>query len=673
MKNTTLLLLIGFGLSTGLRAQDGKETSEQKFERAEKAFSTVYHEGNAQQMTYAKEGYSVALPLLLDLNRQDPTNMNVAFKIGVCYLSSRRERLQSIPYFTKAITVTTDNYKGSSFKEKKAPFLAYQFLGDAYHLNYQFDKAIETYETYRKLLVAKEMDNKEVIKDIDRRIAMCKTGKALVAAPKKVKIQNLGKTVNSTFADYSPVLSADQQTMLFTSRRPGSTGGKLDDEGNYMEDIYMSMKTNTGWTQAVGIGSPINTDANEATVGISPDGQTILIYKDDNGDGNIYTTMLDGDTWTTPVKLNENINSKYWEPSACMSADGNTLYFVSNRPGGFGGRDLYTSKRSPEGDWSKAVNMGPTINTPFDEDAPFIHPDGVTLSFSSNGHNTMGGFDVFTSLLSDDGTWSEPLNVGYPINTTDDDIFYVLTPDNRKAYFTSFREGGVGEKDIYSVNFLDRKETALTLMKGIVNDESGKPAKDVMITVTDNETGEVVGVYHTNKKTGKFLFILTPGKNYNITYQAAKHLFYSENMDIPKQSNYYEINRAVNLNPIVVGSKIVLNNIFFDFDKATLRKASNVELKNLVLMLKSNPNLKVEISGHTDSKGDAAYNQKLSDERAQAVVASLEKAGIPADRMKAKGYGKTMPVAANQKANGTDNPDGRQQNRRVELKVTEMK
>jgi len=315
--------------------------------------------------------------------------------------------------------------------------------------------------------------------------------------------------------------------------------------------------------------------------------------------------------------------------------------------------------------------MGININTPFDEDAPFIHPDGVTFMFSSNGHKTMGGFDIFT-CLSDNGTWSESVNVGYPINTTDDDIFYMVSPDSRQAYFSSFREGGTGEKDNYMITFLDRKQTPLTLVKGVVNDESGKPAKKVVITVTDNETGDIVGVYHTNKKTGTFLFILVPGKNYNVTYEAQDHLFYSENLDIPAKSNYYEIKKSVKLNPIAVGSKITLNNIFFDFDKATLRPISNVELKNLTRLLKSNPNLKVEISGHTDNKGDNAYNQKLSVERAQAVVNSLTISGIDAERMQAAGYGELHPEALNTTAKGKDNPEGRQLNRRVELKITKI-
>ncbi|MCW3072454.1 MAG: hypothetical protein JWO44_2344 [Bacteroidetes bacterium] len=655
-----------------ITAQNGAESFEKSFNRAEEAFSKIYQEGMDESLMHSKEGYLIPLPVFLELYKQNPENMNLAFKIGVCYLSSKSERSKSIPYFNKAITAVSADYKGSSYKETKAPLIACKLLGDACHLNYEFDKAIAAYESYKAVMSQNNRSDKKSIGETERKIEMCRSGKILMATPVRMKIQNLGNTVNSGYADYSPVLSADQSTIFFTSRRPETTGSQKDDEGNNMEDIYTADKTKSGWSKATNIGSPVNTEWHEATVGISPDGQTILVYKDDMGDGNIYSTSLDGDVWSKPVKLNENITTKYWEPSAFISADGNTLYFTSDRPDGFGGSDLYISRLTSEGDWGKAVNMGPNINTPYDEDAPCIHPDGVTLSFSSNGHNTMGGFDIFTSLLSEEGTWSEPINAGYPVNTTYDDIFYVVSPDNRTAYFSSFRTDGFGEKDNYMATFPDRKETPLTLMKGVVNDESGKPAGKVIITVTDNETGNVVGVYHTNKKTGKFLFILTPGKNYNITYQADNHLFYSENMEIPKKSNYYEIDKSVSLTPIVVGSKIILNNIFFDFDKASLRTLSNVELRNLVMLLKSNPNLKVEISGHTDSKGDAAYNQKLSEERAQAVVNSLIASGIDAGRMTAKGYGKSIPASNNKKANGKDNPEGRQLNRRVELKVTQI-
>jgi outer membrane protein OmpA-like peptidoglycan-associated protein/tetratricopeptide (TPR) repeat protein len=672
MKNFNLFFFFCSLNVFNLISQNTTKNFETNFNKAEKTFDIVYQNGKAQTLSYSRGDYAEALPVFLDLYLQDSTNMNLAFKLGVCYLNSRTERVQSIYYFKKAVTAVTDDYRETSHKERNTPIISYEFLGDAYHWNYQFDKAMEMYEKFIALISKSVNKNDSVIIETNRKIQMCKTGKLLVANPVKIKIENMGDAINSPYPDYSPVLSADQNTIFFTSRRPGSTGGLKDDEGNFMEDIYTSNKTDSGWSNVKNIGSPINTDGHEATVGLSPDGQTILIYKDDAGDGNIYTTTLNGDVWSTPVKLNDNINSIYWEPCAAISADGTVLYFSSNRPGGFGGRDLYTSKRTPKGEWAKAQNMGAVINTPYDEDAPFIHPDGITLSFSSNGHKTMGGFDIFTSTLVKNATWSAPQNVGHPINTTDDDIYYVISPNGLKAYFSSFRKNGIGEKDNYVATFLERKETPLTLLKGEVITESGKGVKDVEIIVTDNETEQVVGIYTTNSKSGQYIFILTPGKNYNITYQAEGYLFYSENMEIPMETNYYEIRRAIILDPIIVGSRIILKNIFFDFDKATLRPISNVEIKNLVTIMNKYPNMKVEISGHTDNKGNDAYNLKLSDERAKAVVAKLITSGINSNRMKAKGYGETMPIAKNEKPDGSDNPEGRQLNRRVEFKITEI-
>src|ERR1019366_3454891 len=511
--------------------------------------------------------------------------------------------------------------------------------------------------------------DQEMKEEVIRQIEMCKVGKELTASPVKIKIENMGKNINSSYADYSPVLSADEATMIFTTRRSESTGGKLDDSGLFFEDIYISHKIDSIWSPAVSIGPPINTDGNEATVGISVDGQIILIYKDDNGDGNIYATSLNGDQWTTPKKLNDNINTKAWEPSAFISADGNTLYFTSNRDGGFGGRDIYKSNKLPDGEWAKATNLGSIINTPYDEDASFIHPDGVTLYFSSNGHNTMGGFDIFSTSLSANNEWTNPVNIGYPINTTEDDIFYVVSPDNKRAYYSSLKEGGIGEKDNYMITFSEYKEPPLTLLKGVITDICGRVPPVIDITVTDNETEKVVGIYHSNSKTGQYLFILPPGKNYNITYESEGYLFHSENLDVSINTNYYVIHKAIQLQPLVVGSKIVLNNIFFEFDKATLRSISKVELAKLFKLLNKNKELVVEISAHTDSKGSDEYNIKLSQRRAQSVVDYLIDKGISKSQMVATGYGKSQPVAANNNPDGSDNPVNRQLNRRAELKI----
>jgi outer membrane protein OmpA-like peptidoglycan-associated protein len=286
-------------------------------------------------------------------------------------------------------------------------------------------------------------------------------------------------------------------------------------------------------------------------------------------------------------------------------------------------RDLYMSEKDQKmGNGEKLLIwvLQSTLN--YDEDAPFIHPDGVTLFYSSNGHNTMGGFDIFYStLIGRNRKMACSSECWIPnVNSPDDDIFYVVSSDKTKAYYSSFKEGGFGEKDNYVITFLDQKQAPLTLLKGLVKDAYGAVPKDIVITVTDNETGKVAGVYRPNSKTGQYLFILTPGKNYNISYEADGFMFYSENREISKKTNYYEIYKPIQLPPITVGSKIVLNNIFFDFDKATLRKTSNVELQHILRFLNKYPNVTVEISGYTDSKGTHEYNLKLSNERASAVV-----------------------------------------------------
>ncbi len=651
LKSLVVIFLIS---SSGLIAQNHTEAFEQKLDKANGYINN--------------EQFDEALPLYLELNRMDSLNSDINFAIGVCYFNSRTEKSKAIKYLEKAIECTSVNTEfACTEKQDKAHLNVFKFLGDAYHIEYRFDMAIASYERY-KMLVTKKRDQ-AMINEVNLKIEMCNVGKELLTSPVKVKIENMGTTINSPFADYCPVLSADETTMIFTTRRPETTGGKVDEWGSYFEDIYISHKVDAVWSKAVSIGGPINTDGNEASVGISVDGQTILVYKDDNGDGNLYSTSLDGDQWSTPIKLNANINTEGWEPSAFISADGNTLYFTSNREGGYGGRDLYQSKKLPTGEWAKATNLGPNINTPYEEDAPFIHPDGVTLYFSSNGHRTMGGFDIFSTRLNDKNEWTIPQNVGYPINSTDDDIYYVVSPDNKRAYYSSFKQGGIGEKDNYMVTFAEYKDPGLTLLKGVITDAYKKVPKVVDIYVSDNETGELVGIYHSNSKTGEYLFILPPGRNYNIAYEADGYLFHSDNMDLALNTNYYVIHKAIKLQPLVVGSKIVLNNIFFDFDKATLRTTSNLELAKLNKLLNKYPNMVVEISGHTDSKGSPKYNIKLSEKRASAVVKYLIAKGISKNQMTSKGYGESQPFAVNINTDGSDNPVNRQLNRRVELKI----
>jgi outer membrane protein OmpA-like peptidoglycan-associated protein/tetratricopeptide (TPR) repeat protein len=644
-------LLLSFLLLTGLapfssKAQDFKK----KYEDA-----SILFNNNA---------YDQALPIFLVLDSIQPDNNNTQFQTGVCYLNAPIHQEKAIPYLQKACTDVSDKYNPSSYKEKHAPSDALLYLARAYHITYQFDTAI-TY--YNKFLSMIDTTDKQTIKDTKREIQMCLTGKDLVANPVKLVVTNLGDSINSAYPDYSPVVTADESEIIFTSRR----AGQKDGTGQYFENIYMAYNKNGQWGQAFNIGPPINNAGqHEATVGISPDGQTIFIYKDDNGDGNIYTTHLNGTMWSTPEKLNDNIDSKYWEPSASISADGQSLYFTSNRPGGFGGRDIYVSHLLPNGQWSKAQNLGPKINTEYEEDAPFIHPDGKTLYFSSTGHNTMGGFDIFSSTLDSNGHWSDPVNIGYPVNTPGDDIFFFPTADGKGAYYSSFKDGGQGEKDIYRITFPAKKAEALTVYRGVIKSavDSSVP-QNIEIVVTDVTTGEQVGVYHPNTATGRYLFILPSGKNYNITYNADGYLFTSENLDVRDSTAYQIIDHAIDLNPFKIGEKIVLRNIFFPSGKAQLAPESQAELNHLYDLMTKFKGLKVEISGHTDAQGSDAINMPLSLHRAESVIKYLEEKGIDSARFQAAGYGPTQPMARNKNADGSWNREGMRMNRRIEFKI----
>ncbi|MFN4235462.1 MAG: OmpA family protein [Bacteroidia bacterium] len=637
------------------------QTNAQSIERQDAA--KAFNKGNNLMLN---QNYQQAIKYFLLADSLDPNNSNINFKLGYCYLNSLNGKKRAEEYLIKAVKNISAKYKDNNYKERGAPSIAWFYLGQAYHLNNKFDQAIEAFNKFREFVNPNDLN---IASEINRQIEYCINGKMLSEAPVAIEVKNLGKTINSPYPEYAPVISADESVLIFTSRRNNSTGGKIAEDGSYYEDIYISYNKNGEWTEPQSIGSTINTEGHEATIGLSVDGQQLFIYKDDNGDGNIYYSKLEGDTWQTPIKLSDNINSKSWESHATISSDGNTLYFTSDRKGGFGGRDIYFSRKLPNGEWGLPINMGPKINTPYDEDGPFIHPDNRTLFFSSKGHNSMGGFDVFISMKDENGNWSQAMNMGYPLNSSDDDVFYVLSADGKRAYYSSFKEDGYGEKDLYMANFIEFKEKPLALIKGTVKDAYGNVPKDVVIIVSDNETGEVVGTYIPNSRTGNYLFILPPGANYNISYEAEGYLFKSENIDIPEDANYFQVNKAIELEAIQVGSKIVLNNIFFDFDKATLRDISKVELEKLTKLMELNTQMKVEISGHTDAKGNEDYNLKLSQDRAQAVVDYLINRGIDKNRMIAKGYGKLKPIAPNYNADGSENPEGMQLNRRVELKI----
>ncbi|MDQ3108377.1 MAG: OmpA family protein [Bacteroidota bacterium] len=624
----------------------------------------------AQGDTYfAQDDFDKALKPYLEAFGLDPSNANLCFKIGVCCLNIPTQRQNAEKYLFIASNDVSEKYRETSVKERHAPISALYYYGQALHLGAKFDDAIASFEKYKTYI---DPADSKTLDDLHLRITWCQNGKVLMANPVNIKVENVGAGVNSEFPEYSAVISADERTLSFTTRRPTNTGGQIDArDGMYFEDIYISTKNENGeWGKAMPMGNNINTSGHEATIGLSADGQNLFIYKDDAGDGNIYIAQLQGNNWMTPQKLTENINSKAHEPSATITPDGNTLYFTSDMPGGFGGADIYRSVRLPNGDWSKPTNLGPTINTKYEEDAPAILADGLTLYFASNGERSMGGFDIFSTILSPDSGWSATVNVGYPVNSTGDDLFFVPTPDDRHAYYSSANStNGFGDKDIIFLTFPEKEEAKLTVLEGEITSIYGGIPENTIITVTDVQSGEMMGTYVPNSVTGRYVIVLPPGKNYSITYEANDYLYQSDNINISDTMAYQVIDRPVELEPLRVGQKLVVRNIFFPSGQSMLQPESKAELDKLVDLMTKKPLLIVEISGHTDASGSDELNQKLSEKRAIAVADYLVEHGIDRSRLRTKGFGESKPIAMNYNKDGSPNKQGMSLNRRFEFTI----
>ncbi|HVD97746.1 MAG TPA: OmpA family protein [Cytophagaceae bacterium] len=617
------------------------------------------------------EEFSSALPLYLQLDSLVSDNALYQYRIGICYYNSHYKN-KALAYFEKA--------KSNGIEDPEIDI----YLARANHYGHRFDEAINYYIKFknRKIdttAIEERADDTEDLKDIhyaekhiDRYIQMCKTGKELMEDSLYLVIENIGPTINTIYPDYVPVVSADESVLIFTSRRNSTTGGKRDvTDNHFYEDVYITHKDSitNQWKVPENMGSHINSNLHDACIGLSPDGQKLFIYRSNsakNSSGDIYVSQLEGSKWSVPVLMDKKINSPGWEPSATISADEKNIYFTSDRAGGYGGTDIYMIKLIGDTVWSEPINMGPAINTEFNEDAPYIHPDNVTLFFSSKGHRNIGGYDIFTSVFDmATGTWSKPENAGYPINTGDDDIYFIWSADGTKGYFSSWRNNTFGEKDIYVIHRPEGK-TNLLVMKGKVFDSDTKKSLSASITIINKETGTIVGKFNSNSTNGKYVLTLPHGGNYSVNIETDGYLTHQEDVKVPKKNPFFEVRKDFYLDPLKVGAILVFNNIFFDFDKATLRKESDTELQKIVAFLTQYQDLKVEISGYTDNKGNDKYNQKLSERRAETVVKYLIKNGINKELLVSKGYGKSKPIAPNE----TD--EGRQLNRRTELKILDM-
>ena len=423
MKKVALVLFI---LSMGLtsRSQDNIRLQEAFYEA---------------EYFLMRGDYSDALPYYEGIYAAMPDNASIAFRIGLCYLNIDGSKNLAIEYLEKASQDITAKYREGSLRQKEAPYEAIFFLGDAYRINYMFEKAKEAYERYRSTLLPTDIEN---MMFVDQQIVSCNNAPALMAIPVKFTVEHLGNMINDSNNNFLPVVSSDSKAIAYMSSM------------KFYDAIMFSRLVKNEWTPPVNITPELESDGDHYVSCIADGNSVLILSKDDNVNSDIWMSKYNGTRWEPARKLKKEINTKYWEAHGFITEDGSTLIFASDRPGGFGGLDLYTSRLGNDGEWGKPVNMGPEINTPFNEDRPFLIKDGKILYFASQGHYNMGGYDIFRSEIQYNGLWSKPENLGYPLNNPDDNTFFCPTEDGKGGYISlSGRDDGAGKADIYKIKF----------------------------------------------------------------------------------------------------------------------------------------------------------------------------------------------------------------------------
>lgn len=641
-------------------------------------FMVFGHKATAQQGSFAdkfSEGIkldeenelSMSFQIWTSLAREQPENGNVNYRAGLAHLRIGRQKKAALPYLQRAVDLgISRNYDRFSPMEEQSPVEAHFYLGKAYHLNYKLDDAKASYNDFLKKAPSKHHLRPMAMLGIQQ----AENAEALIANPVDFRIENLGAVINTEYPEFSPVISIDENALFFTSSRlrPDSSNLMVRDRktGEYFNDIYVSYRDRQGEWQTPEL-LEINRTDHTATVNVAADGQTLFIYRDDAGVGNIYESKLVGETWTEPIKLGGGINSNNWETHIAKSVDGQTAYVVSDRSGGFGGRDIYRVRKLPDGKWSKAQNLGPNINTRYEEDAVFISPDGKTLYFSSEGHNSMGGFDIFYSEYNEaDDSWGDPVNIGYPINTVDDDVFFVTSADGRRAYYSSVRDSGYGEKDIYQVFIPGERTISLALLMGKIQvADGGRYPDNLMVNVTNKQTG-AVETYTPRRRDGGFVAILPPCYDYEVEYEVGGLVLASDTFSVGCESAYQEIYKELLLNPVRIEAdggatilrgeegELIVSSTTGDLQPATFKRFfgynENIVSLEEEIFIKFMKQLQriVEQKGSVDVivKGSASRvptrtfgsNEKLAKLRADNAVTRIKKyageMGIDASKIK---------------------------------------
>ncbi len=590
-----------------------------------------------------KQDYLSAEQVLKSAIEADPSFQNAFITLAGVY-NAQKKYAEAKSAYQKAILIN----------KNIAPAVIYG-LAETEFATQEYDKAKQHFEEFLAL-----DSSSDRAKKAKKYLLDCDFAAFAIKKPVKYSPTNLGQGVNTTDSEYFPALTADGETLIFTRQVNGN------------EDFWTSQFKNNTWNSATPLSTKINTTKyNEGAQTISPDGKYLFFTGCNRPDGlgrcDIYVSHREGKDWGEPYNVGKPVNSEYWESQPAISPDGRTLYFISNRPGGSGGYDIWKSTITDDAKWGPAINLGPEINTPYDENTPFLHADGKTLYFSSDGWPGFGNKDIYYSRMDDNDKFQKPINLGYPINSFENESGLIVSADGNLGMFSSNLKDGFGGQDIYSFGIPEiAKPLKISYVKGIVRDKDTKKTIESNVQVIDLKSDKTVFDDYTDPETGQFLAVMPIGGNYLFNVNAEGYMFYSENFEL-KQGNInkpYQI--EVYIERIKQGGNVTLRNIFFDTNKYNLLPASIRELDLLIDFLHQNQTVNIEIQGHTDNVGDDKLNEKLSFNRANAVYEYLVKNEVDAKRLTFKGFGASKPIADNK------TEIGRKNNRRTSFVITKI-
>ena len=600
--------------------------------------------------------FQEALPLYLKALDKAPTNANIYYRIGRCYLNIPGLKHKAIPFLEMASAHINPNYQEGSYREEGAPQNVLFYLGEAYRIQGNLDEAITVYKKFKEGISPREYIDLEYV---TQQIEACRRAKKMKDKKLTVTEEVVPLLDNETYI-LTPAVSANGKYMVFTVQE------------KFYDAIYISKKDSTGqWGTPQNITLDLAVEGNVYSTSINNDGTKIFLFKNDRGTGNLYYAEKVNDKWGKTQKMGKPINTRNWETFASVSPDGKTLFFSSNRKGGEGGLDIYYCNQNADGSWGAAINIGESINTPYNEEAPYLTPDGKTLFFISQGHNSIGGYDIFYSERVDNGQWSAPTNIGYPINTTDDDMTY-FPLSKTEAFVSKVEKDKPNVRRVKKISISTTPKIVEVLLAGTVSleDNSGITPNYIEIEITDSSQKKIAQLY-AEEGSGKFTVKVPTGGTYEITATGNDYTTKSVSAVIPNTYSQPAYPIYISLTPkeVTTGEYYSISSILFDFNKHTLKREALFELEKLYDILVENPSINIEVCGHADIKGSAAYNFKLSLKRANAVISYLTNKGIDSSRFTARGAGAIENIAANFNPDGSDNPEGRSLNRRASVKA----